>query len=109
MNVYVDDWRQPAQVGRLNARWSHLTADTPEELHEFAARLGLRRAWYQDHGHRWHYDVTDSKRRQAISRGAEPIGWRDIAALIAARRTSSLAAAARKPLSGQADLFGDMS
>lgn len=44
MTVYVDDMRVPARVGRINARWSHLMADTDEELHEFAARLGLRRS-----------------------------------------------------------------
>jgi Protein of unknown function (DUF4031) len=51
MTVYVDDWRQAAKVGRLNARWSHLTVgpfDDPEELHAFAARIGLRRSWFQD-------------------------------------------------------------
>ena len=89
MSVYVDDWQQPARVGRYSARWSHLTADTVEELHTFAARLGLRRAWYQDSGHRWHYDVTESKRGQAITLGARPIGWRDLAALVANRREVS--------------------
>lgn len=33
MTVYVDDFRVPARVGRINARWSHLTADTQAELH----------------------------------------------------------------------------
>ena len=44
MTVYVDDARIPATV-RNGSRshtsaWCHLTADTREELHEFAARLG---------------------------------------------------------------------
>ena len=86
MTVYVDNWRQPARIGRLSARWSHLTADSPAELHTFAACLGLRRAWYQDKGHRWHYDVTESKRRQAITLGARPIGWREMSELVTARR-----------------------
>lgn len=85
MTVYVDDVRIPARVGRVTGRWSHLTADTTEELHEFAARLGLRRHWFQDHPdpRRRHYDVTDSKRRHAIALGAVPENWRD-----AARRRS---------------------
>ncbi len=29
-----------------------------EELHEFAARLGLQRRWFQDKGRYPHYDVT---------------------------------------------------
>lgn len=76
MTVYVDDMRMPARVGRLNARWSHLMADTDEELHEFAARLGLRREWHQKPGTPIsHYDVTDTKRAQALEMGAVPIGY----------------------------------
>ncbi len=81
MTVYVDDWRQPARVDRITATWSHLTVgpyDDIHELHAFAARIGLRRSWFQDKPWpRSHYDVTESKRRQAIAAGAEPITWRE--------------------------------
>jgi hypothetical protein len=74
VTVVVDDLRMPARVAGLSARWSHLTASTQTELHEFAARLGLRRAWFQDTAHGlWHYDVTDSMRRKAIALGATPL------------------------------------
>lgn len=84
MTVYVDDFRVPARVGRINARWSHLTADTQAELHEFAQRLGLRREWFQTGefpGH-WHYDVTDGKRAQAIQLGAQPIKWIELPEIV---------------------------
>lgn len=74
MTVYVDDMRMQATVGRLTARWSHLQADTLEELHEFAARIGMRREWFQP-GSRpeaAHYDVTDPRRAHAIQLGAVP-------------------------------------
>jgi hypothetical protein len=81
MTVYVDDWRQPARVGRITARWSHLTIgphDDISELHAFAAGIGLRRSWFQDKPWpRAHYDVTESKRQQAIAAGAMPITWRE--------------------------------
>lgn len=73
--VYVDDFRVSTTFGRYrNARMSHMTADTIEELHEFAAKLGLQRSWYQES---WrpeacHYDVTDTKRAEAIALGAKP-------------------------------------
>jgi hypothetical protein len=83
MTVYVDDWRQRARVGRITARWSHLTVgpgDDLEELRVFAARIGLRRSRFQDKPWpRPHYDVTDSKRQQAIAAGAVPVTWRDAA------------------------------
>jgi hypothetical protein len=84
MTVYVDDSAIPADVTdaatgrRYRNRWSHLTADTKDELHAFAKRLGLRRVWFQDKPHGlWHYDVTAPKRAQAIRLGAQPISWRD--------------------------------
>ncbi len=76
MGVYIDDarirWR-----GRL---WSHLVADTPGELHDAAARLGLRREWAQDKGRTLHYDLPEYLRLQAIELGiAESISWRELA------------------------------
>lgn len=44
MSVYVDDMRRPARVGRISGRWSHLMADSHDELEAFARRLDLRRA-----------------------------------------------------------------
>lgn len=76
MTVYVDDMRMQATVGRITARWSHLMADTDEELNVFALRLGLRLSWAQYPG-TWksHYDVTDTMRAKAIRLGAVPIGY----------------------------------
>lgn len=96
MTVYVDDFRVRARVGKVTARWSHMIADSREELHEFAYRLGLKRAWFQDPvisgkpkakpgsrlAENWHYDVTDSKRHQAIVMGAQAISCRELAAVI---------------------------
>src|SRR5262249_2723281 len=102
MSVYVDNARIPARVGRLSARWSHLTADTPGELHAFAVRIGLRRSWFQtcknppmcppERCPHWHYDVTDTKRREALNAGAQPIDLYRLAAIIADRRAERAAA-----------------
>lgn len=79
MAVYVDDMRLRARVGRINARWSHLAADGVDELHAFAQKIGLKRAWFQDKPGFPHYDVTDAKRQQAIRAGAIAITWREMA------------------------------
>lgn len=91
MAVYVDNLRTPATVGRLRGNWSHLTADTTEELVEFAARLGLKPSWIQNPGHVWkeHFDVVDSKRDMAIRLGAQPITLREACTLWAAKREAA--------------------
>lgn len=76
MSVYVDDMRRPAQLTGRPAKWSHLMADTSDELSQMAAQLGLRREWLQHEGtHREHYDVTEANRRRAIQLGAIPITY----------------------------------
>ncbi|WP_149194507.1 DUF4031 domain-containing protein [Luteimonas suaedae] len=69
MTVYVDDavtlWR-----GR---RWAHLMADTLDELHAFAARLGIPRRAFQNRTSGAHYDVPAELRDAAIALGATAI------------------------------------
>ena len=83
--MYVDDSR----IRSRGREWSHLTADTTEELHEFAARLGLNRAWFHRTPARpWkdHYDIPEATRRVAIGRGAKPITCREAAEMLRTRR-----------------------
>lgn len=69
MSVYVDD----AVVLWRGQRWAHLMADTLEELHAFAARLGIPRRAFQNKTSGAHYDVPAPLREQAIALGAVPI------------------------------------
>jgi hypothetical protein len=79
MTVYVDNWRQRACVGSVDAVWSHMFAgpyDDLEELHDLAAKISLLRRWFQDKP--WpkeHYDVTETRRQMAIRAGAVSITW----------------------------------
>ncbi len=79
MTTYVDDMLMAAEVRNGNtvhrSRWSHLTADTLDELHEFAVRkLGLKRSWFQD-GRHPHYDLTEGMRWKALRLGAQPVEY----------------------------------
>jgi len=66
MAVYVD-----AEAIRWRGKeWCHLVADSLEELHAFAARLGLQRGWFQNKGRYPHYDVTMAVRGRALRLGA---------------------------------------
>jgi hypothetical protein len=76
--ILVDDAVWPWR-GR---RWAHLVSDSSiDELHAFAARLGIpRRAFQGDH-----YDVPTEVRARAIALGAVPVDSRQVVrALLAA-------------------------
>ena len=54
-------------------RWAHLVSDESyDELHEFAALLGIERRAFQGD----HYDVPDEYRTRAIELGAPPVDAR---------------------------------
>lgn len=56
-------------------RWAHLVSDESlEELHEFAARLGIPRRGFQGD----HYDVPSEWRLRAIEMGAVPVTSREL-------------------------------
>ena len=67
-------------------RWCHLVTEdwSPaglEALHSFAARLGLKREWFQDPpGPRPmpHYDLRPPKRAQAVRLGAAEVDRREL-------------------------------
>ena len=61
-------------IPNRNWRWEtacHLFADTFQELHEFAEKIGLKRGWFQhEKKHLPHYDLTKNKRKLALRYGA---------------------------------------
>lgn len=77
MAAYVDEiriWhgaRPPFDRGSC-----HLTADTLEELHDTAGRIGLLRIWFQPKSVP-HYDLTPALRERALSAGAQFVPARD--------------------------------
>ena len=82
MSVYVDKYE--AAYGRM--KMSHMIADTLNELHEMAERLGLRR-WFQDKSSMPHYDVCLSKRAEAVRFGAILLEKREFVAKMREIRT----------------------
>lgn len=71
--ILVDDYK-----GRYRRMlMSHLTVIPFDlvELHVFAEAIGLKRAWFQGD----HYDVCQSKRKEAIGLGALPVPARILA------------------------------
>ena len=70
MAILVDELREYPGVELPFTVWCHMASDGSfDELHEFAARLGLRRAWFQ----RDHYDLPAHGRAAAVALGAEEV------------------------------------
>jgi hypothetical protein len=83
MSVYVDDMR--AHFGRMVM--CHMVADTSEELHAMAERIGVARKWCQREGtYQEHYDISLGKKALAIAYGAQQITLRELAGKTWARR-----------------------
>lgn len=69
--ILVDEARWPWR----DHRWAHLVSDhSYEELHRFAARLGVPRGAFQGD----HYDVPAEVRERALRLGAVPVSSREL-------------------------------
>lgn len=82
-DIYVDEPKfYPIEARRRGAKqfgqWSHLWTEAGNEgaLHAFAARLGLKREWFQDKPDFPHYDITQGKVARAHKLGAVRLALR---------------------------------
>lgn len=71
--VYVDAPRY--RLGRMVM--CHMTADSLDELHAMAMRLGIRR-WFQDKDGAPHYDLCKENRLRAMAAGAVAVSRREL-------------------------------
>lgn len=88
MAVFVDDmYLLPmGQFGRM--KMSHMIADDLDELHAMAARIGIKRKWFQDKHSGPHYDVSISKRDMAIANGVVQVTLRELSCMSFVRRVT---------------------
>jgi hypothetical protein len=85
--VYVDEPIWPWQ----GLRWCHLLADDIDELHRFAAGLGIKRSSYQGSPRTAspHYDLTGFERSRALARGAIACDRKSIVVVLRRLRASA--------------------
>ncbi len=72
MPVYLDPMVDHGKrIGLAGPEWCHMIADTLDELHAMAERIGLRRAWFQPSSSAPHYDIgSGGLRALAVRLGA---------------------------------------
>lgn len=84
MTVYVDDMHT-VPLGRYRKmKMSHMIADSLDELHLMADKIGVDRRWYQGPPKTRvaHYDICLSKRGLAVKHGAVEITMSEAGRLI---------------------------
>ena len=74
MTVYVDPLRS---YPHKRKQYAHMMADTLEELHAFAASIGVAKHWF--HGD--HYDLREAEWNTAISQGVTLVSSRALVLL----------------------------
>ena len=84
MSVYVDHARN--RFGRM--LMNHMIADTLDELHAMADRIGVARSWFQKRASFPHYDICEARRDDALARGAVAVTARELVSIIRRLRGS---------------------
>jgi hypothetical protein len=83
MTVLVDELREYPHTPLPFRHWCHLVSDTDfDELHAFAARLGIPRHRFQGD----HYDLPAHVREQAVVAGAREVTTRELTGRMAGPR-----------------------
>ena len=86
MSVYVDDMRAPFRRMIM----CHMLADTDDELHAMAAKIGIARKWHQKAGTpQSHYDICLTKRALAVAAGAKEIDRYGLVAILKDKRLAA--------------------
>jgi hypothetical protein len=82
--IYVDALKTYSRTPRLVARmvgerWCHMATDGAiDELHAFAAAMGIPRVAFHAHPAHPHYDLTPERRAEAVARGAVEVGSKEL-------------------------------
>jgi hypothetical protein len=83
MAVLVDELREYPHTRLPFRHWCHLVSDTDfDELHAFAARLGIPRHRFQGD----HYDLPAHFRARAVELGADEVTTRELTGRMAGPR-----------------------
>ena len=98
MACYVDAVRSYPTAGLRFTEFCHLLADTREELHAMADQLGIPRRFFQEHPWRWHHDLPEHLRAEAVALGAREVGMHEVGALLRRRKAEVGATGRSRPI-----------
>lgn len=89
MAVYVDRANIPyprsAPGGKKPFRqmkMCHMAADSLDELHAMADKIGMKREWFQGHTRYPHYDINLTKKTLALKEGAIEVSSKELVLIL---------------------------
>lgn len=74
MSVYVD----AENLKFRNMIMCHMIADSVDELHDMALKIGLKKEWFQANSSFPHYDISLSVKKKALELGAIEVSRREL-------------------------------
>lgn len=74
--VFIDNPIFQKPNGRK--KYAHLTANTLDELHKFAATIGVKRHFFHAASRHLHYDITEAQVSTALAHGAKQISSKEL-------------------------------
>lgn len=82
MTVYVDlPVFKRAATKRPKVMYSHMVADTFEELHAFAEKIGVKKHFFHRAEVAHHYDINQDQFALAVQNGAKIVSSKEIVAI----------------------------
>jgi len=82
--------KQAKKVFRAGKKFSHMIADTEEELVAFATKMGMKEIWIQDAGtYRSHFDITESRFKKIVKQsGVKLVKIREFGVILKERQNA---------------------
>tara|TARA_B100000073_G_scaffold346659_1_gene358647 strand:+ start:3563 stop:3832 length:270 start_codon:yes stop_codon:yes gene_type:complete len=74
MAVYIDK----ANIKYKRMIMCHMIADSYEELHYMAKKIGMKSAWFQNNASFPHYDVCLMRKKKALEYGAIEVSRKEL-------------------------------
>ncbi len=74
MAVYIDK----ANIKYKRMIMCHMIADSYEELHDMAKKIGMKSAWFQSNASFPHYDVCLMRKKKALEYGAIEVSRKEL-------------------------------
>lgn len=76
--IYIDKPEWSKHGGKSRKKYSHMIADSLTELHDFAAKIKVKRHFFHASSRIKHYDIAEEMFQVVLDNGAMEVDTREI-------------------------------